>query len=96
MVSFFLVAGLKGTQRSHLHVRAHVHVVAFHGVHGVGGTLGAILTGILADEKVNSVVANVKSGLLLNQFKAIAITLVLSVVATTVIAFIARKSSVFI
>ena len=26
------------------------------GVHGVGGTLGAILTGVFADEKANSVV----------------------------------------
>lgn len=60
------------------------------GVHGVGGTMGAILTGILADEKANSVVANVKTGLLGAQFKAIAVTLVLSVVATAVIAFIVK------
>jgi Amt family ammonium transporter len=32
------------------------------GVHAVGGTLGALLTGILADEKVNSVVTGVKQG----------------------------------
>jgi len=60
------------------------------GVHGVGGTLGAILTGILADEKVNSTVAGVKEGLLMAQIKAILVTLVLSVVMTVIIAFIVK------
>jgi ammonium transporter, Amt family len=60
------------------------------GVHGVGGTLGALLTGLLADEKVNPVVANVKHGLVGSQFKAILLTICLSVVATTVIALIVR------
>jgi Amt family ammonium transporter len=60
------------------------------GVHGVGGTLGAILTGILADEKANSVVGDLKEGLLLNQFKAIAVTMVLSIVGTAVIALIVK------
>jgi Amt family ammonium transporter len=60
------------------------------GVHGVGGTLGALLTGILADENVNSVVAGVKEGLLMNQIKAILVTMVLSIVATAIIAFIVK------
>ena len=60
------------------------------GVHGVGGTLGAVLTGIFADEKVNPVVADLKDGLLMAQFKAIAVTIVLSVVATVVITFIVK------
>jgi ammonium transporter, Amt family len=60
------------------------------GVHGVGGTLGALMTGILADEKVNSVVGGVKQGLVLSQIKAILVTLLLSVVATTIIAFIVK------
>jgi ammonium transporter, Amt family len=60
------------------------------GVHGVGGTLGALLTGILADEKVNSVVTGVKQGLIMNQIKAILITMVLSIVATAIIAFIVK------
>ncbi len=60
------------------------------GVHGVGGTLGAILTGVLADEKANSVVGGLKAGLMMEQFKAIAVTIVLSVVATAVIAFIVK------
>jgi len=60
------------------------------GVHGVGGTLGAFLTGVLADPKVNSVVANVKEGLVLAQIKAILLTLVLSVLATTIIALMVK------
>ncbi len=59
------------------------------GIHGVGGTLGAILTGILADEN-NTTVAAVKEGLLGNQIKAVLVTIVLSVVATAVIAFIVK------
>lgn len=60
------------------------------GIHGVGGTLGAILTGVFADPAVNSVVGPLKDGLLGAQFKAIALTVVLSVVATAVIAFIVK------
>lgn len=56
------------------------------GVHGVGGTLGAILTGIFADESVNSVVAGLKDGLVIEQLKAVVVTIVWSVVATTIIA----------
>lgn len=60
------------------------------GVHGVGGTLGAILTGIFADEKANSVVAGLKDGLLVEQLKAVALTIVWSVVATAIIAYIVK------
>lgn len=60
------------------------------GVHGVGGTMGALLTGILADEKVNSVVTGVKDGLLVAQIKAIVVTMVLSIVATVIIAYIVK------
>ncbi len=60
------------------------------GVHGVGGTLGAILTGIFADEKINSVVGPLKEGLLVSQLKAIALTIVWSVVATVIIAYIVK------
>jgi Amt family ammonium transporter len=60
------------------------------GVHGVGGTLGALLTGVLATDKVNPVVTNLKDGLLMNQIKAVLVTLLLSVVATTIIAFIVK------
>lgn len=60
------------------------------GVHGVGGTLGAILTGIFADEKVNSVVGPLKDGLLMAQLKAVGLTIVWSVVATVIIAYIVK------
>jgi Amt family ammonium transporter len=60
------------------------------GVHGVGGTLGAILTGIFADEKANSVVGPLKDGLLMEQFKAVGLTIVWSVVATAIIAYIIK------
>jgi Amt family ammonium transporter len=60
------------------------------GVHGVGGTMGAILTGIFASEKANPVVAGLKEGLLMNQLKAVAITIIWSVVATVIIAYIVK------
>ncbi len=60
------------------------------GVHGVGGTLGALMTGLLADESANPVVATLKDGLFFNQIKAAILTIVLSVVATAIIAFIVK------
>jgi len=64
------------------------------GVHGVGGTMGAIVTGIFADESVNGVLGkggmDLLPGLLGNQIKAVLVTIVWSVVATTVIAFIVK------
>ncbi|MFN0069633.1 MAG: ammonium transporter [Limisphaerales bacterium] len=62
------------------------------GIHGVGGTLGALLTGILANESVNSVVGGVKEGLVVAQIKAIVVTIILSVVATAIIAFIVKAT----
>lgn len=60
------------------------------GVHGVGGTLGAILTGVFASEEANPVVAGLKNGLPFEQLKACALTIVLAVVATTIIAFLIK------
>jgi len=60
------------------------------GVHGVGGTLGAILTGVFADERANSVVGGLKEGLVMEQLKAVLLTIVWSVVATAVIALIVK------
>jgi Amt family ammonium transporter len=66
------------------------------GVHGVGGTLGALMTGFLATPAVNANLANdnmkdvVGNGLWLQQLKAVGLTLVLSVVATAVIAMIVK------
>src|SRR6266404_5595547 len=61
------------------------------GVHAVGGTLGAFLTGVLATSKVNpNLDTNLKgivgSTLWIEQLKAIGITLCLAVIGTTVIA----------
>jgi len=66
------------------------------GVHAVGGTLGAFLTGLLATASVNSNVtgtaatqnglANIVGGMLwFEQLKAIALTILLAVVATAII-----------
>jgi Amt family ammonium transporter len=64
------------------------------GVHGVGGTMGALVTGLLADEKVNPVLGkagmDLMPGLLGNQIKAILLTMVLSIVGTAIIAFIVK------
>jgi ammonium transporter, Amt family len=60
------------------------------GIHGVGGTLGAILTGVFASEDVNSIVGPLKDGLLMAQMKAVALTIVWSVAATVVITLIVK------
>jgi ammonium transporter, Amt family len=65
------------------------------GIHGVGGTLGALLTGFLATHDANANLATnlkdyVGKGLWLEQVKAIGLTMVWSVVATAVIAFIVK------
>ncbi|HEX6275277.1 MAG TPA: ammonium transporter [Polyangiaceae bacterium] len=65
------------------------------GVHAVGGTLGAFLTGIFASSDVNgNLAANLKdivgSTLWLEQLKAIAVTLVLSIGATVILAYIVK------
>ncbi len=66
------------------------------GVHAVGGTLGAIMTGVLAtlDCGNANLATNLKDivgkTLLIEQLKAVALTLVLSVVATVVLTFIIK------
>jgi Amt family ammonium transporter len=72
------------------------------GVHAVGGTLGAFLTGVLATGAVNANLTGAAAtknglaklithgGLWLEQIKAIGITLVLSIVATIVIAYLVK------
>lgn len=64
------------------------------GVHGIGGTMGAILTGVFADENVNGVLGkggmDLLPGLLMNQIKAVGLTIVWSVVATAILAFIVK------
>jgi Amt family ammonium transporter len=62
------------------------------GVHGVGGTMGALLTGFLATPDVNpnlniNLAGIVGKTLWIEQLKAMGLTLVFSVVATTVLGF---------
>ena len=73
------------------------------GVHAVGGTLGALMTGFLATNTVNANLTDantyakanglfklIGNGLWMEQLKAIGITLVLAVVGTIVIAYIVK------
>jgi Amt family ammonium transporter len=84
IIPYFAVAKLKA-------MLGYDDALDTFGIHGVGGTLGAILTGILADPSVNSVITpEIKAGLFMAQIKAIIVTLVLSVVATAVIAYIVK------
>jgi Amt family ammonium transporter len=62
------------------------------GVHGVGGTLGALVTGFLATADANAnlktnLASLVGNGLWLEQLKAIGVTMVLAIGATAVIAY---------
>lgn len=88
IIPYFAVAKLKN-------IFGYDDALDTFGVHGVGGTLGAIMTGILANGSVNSVVTDVQSRLnggsiLMEQFKAIGVTIILSVVGTAVIALIVK------
>jgi len=61
------------------------------GVHAVGGTLGAILTAVFASKDANPALENlIKNGLLGEHIKAAGFTIVLSVVATIVIAYLIK------
>jgi ammonium transporter, Amt family len=67
------------------------------GVHGVGGTLGAILTGVFASRAINPILKDAQgnalglgvldgnAGQLLNQFVGVAIGWILAIVGTVVI-----------
>jgi Amt family ammonium transporter len=65
------------------------------GVHGVGGTLGALLTGFLANPSVNPNLNTNLSGIVgktlwIEQLKAMGITVAMSVVGTVVLAYIVK------
>jgi len=69
------------------------------GVHAVGGTLGAFMTGLLARNSANANLAtnlkdfvtdSIAQPLVVEQLKAIAVTLCLAVVGTTVIALLVK------
>ena len=62
-------------------------------MHAVGGTLGAFLTGVCATARVNPNLAKIVGHTLwLEQLKAIAVTLVLAVVGSALIAAVVRGS----
>jgi Amt family ammonium transporter len=65
------------------------------GVHAVGGTMGAFLTGVLATVDVNSNLATnlkdiVGKTLWMEQLKAMILTIIMAVVGTIVIAFVVK------
>jgi Amt family ammonium transporter len=65
------------------------------GVHAIGGTLGAFLTGILATADVNANLNTylkdiVGKTLWIEQIKAIVVTLLLAVVGTAILAFVVK------
>jgi Amt family ammonium transporter len=69
------------------------------GVHGAGGTMGALLTGVFATKAINPILGTGKSigllegnpGQLLNQAIGVAIAWCLSIVATLIILFVVDK-----
>ncbi len=96
VVPYFAVMYLKG-------MLGYDDALDTFGVHAVGGTLGALLTGVLATNTVNSNIAETavtkanglaklvaEGGLLGTQVKAVLLTLVISIVATTVIALVLK------
>jgi Amt family ammonium transporter len=61
------------------------------GVHAVGGTLGALLTGVLATKEANANLTDkLLSSLFFSQIKAVILTIVLATVMTFVIGFVLR------
>jgi Amt family ammonium transporter len=83
IIPFFAVAYLKK-------IFGYDDALDTFGIHGVGGTLGAILTGIFADPDTNAVVAPLKDGLFVENLKAVVLTIVWSVAATAIIAYIVK------
>jgi ammonium transporter, Amt family len=69
------------------------------GVHGAGGTIGALLTGIFANSSINPLLGKDKPtgflegnhGQILNQLVSVAIAWILSIVGTLVLLFIVDK-----
>ncbi len=88
LIPFFAVVKMK-------HWLGYDDALDTFGVHAVGGTLGAFVTGILATADVNAnLLTNLKDivgkTLWIEQLKAMGLTIALSVVATVVIAYIVK------
>ncbi|MHC1767871.1 MAG: ammonium transporter [Verrucomicrobiia bacterium] len=66
------------------------------GIHAVGGTLGALLTGVFASPAVNpnlqSLTATVGNSLWFEQLKAIGLTLAMATIGTAVIAYVVKAT----
>jgi len=61
------------------------------GVHAIGGTMGAILTGVLADRSVNSLIPTENNTIqTIEQLKAVVVTIILAVVGTLIAAAITQ------
>jgi len=65
------------------------------GIHGVGGTLGALLTGIFASQDINGNLATNLAGIVgktlwLEQLKSMLLTIIISIAATFIIAFVVK------
>lgn len=86
VIPFFAVAYLKK-------ILGYDDALDTFGVHGVGGMIGAIMTGIFASPVVNSMVGDLQAegyNLVREQIIAVIITAVWSVAATVIIAFICK------
>ncbi len=88
IIPFFAVAKLKAWLR-------YDDALDTFGIHAVGGTIGALLTGIFASPEVNpnlrtNVFAANSGALWLEQLKAMGVTIFLAVVGTTVIALLVK------
>jgi Amt family ammonium transporter len=90
LICFFMVAKVKA-------MFGYDDALDAFGVHGIGGTVGAILTGVFATKEVNDLKMGKPMGLLegdagqlMNQIIASAIAWVIAIVGTLVILFIVK------
>lgn len=86
IVSFFACTKLKSWF-------AYDDALDTFGIHAVGGTLGALLTGIFADASVNPNLAKVANhSLWLEQLKAIGVTISFAVLGTLIIGLVVKAT----
>ncbi len=87
LVPFFAVYKLKGWL-------GYDDALDTFGVHAIGGTVGALLTGLLASKQANPALGDLLANnvLWLEQLKAIGVTLCLAVVGSTVIAYAVKAA----
>jgi Amt family ammonium transporter len=88
VVPFFAVTKLKA-------IFKYDDALDTFGVHGVGGTVGAILAGVFATPDVNANLSTnlaqlVGNGLVLEQLKAVGVTMALSIGGTAAIAYLIK------